>query len=267
MPSVGQWLASINPSLRLEGELLLADHLALSRTKIIAFPETEIDALIAAKLEADMARISQGEPLAYILGSREFWGLDLTVSADVLVPRPETELLVEYIAATAQHHARVLELGTGSGAIAIALAHERGDLDITATDVSASALEIAMHNAKRHNQSVRFLQSDWFEGISDCFDVVVSNPPYIAENDPHLPQLVHEPQLALVAANDGLDCLHHIILQAKQHLSEDGLLMLEHGYDQGDAMVEAFESAGYTNIIAHKDLAQHHRATSAHVSV
>ncbi len=263
MLSSGEWLKSIAPEFRLEGELLLAEHLALSRTQTIAYPETQIEDPLLARLDADLLRLKEGEPLAYILGCREFWGLEFMVSPAVLVPRPETELLVEILLSKVEHSAKVLDLGTGSGAIAIALAHERPELEVTATDVSLAALEIARTNPKQHNVTVNFRHSNWFSAIDDQYDVIVSNPPYINPKDEHLPTLRHEPQLALVAEDDGLQALHHIALKAPAYLAPGGLLLMEHGYDQGASMVKRLLEHNYMHPSAHHDLAGHHRATSA----
>lgn len=262
MATVGQWLRDLDHDSRLEGELLLAERLNRTRSQILAYSETPLSAHELDDLQQSLARVQAGEPLAYLLGSREFWGLEFEVNPDVLIPRPETELLVELVAQSAPAGASVLELGTGSGAIAIALASERTDLVITATDISAAAIAVAERNACRLAASVTFIKSGWFDAISGRFDVIVSNPPYIREDDPHLPALHHEPILALVAPDNGCQALDLIASQAAAHLQPQGLLMLEHGFDQGPHVCERLTAAGFSQVQAHQDLTGHHRATS-----
>lgn len=264
MSNALQWLRAIGPDLRLEAELLLAHHLGVSRTHIITHPEMVLDAHTLDALTSDAKRLCAGEPVAYLLGRREFWGLSFEVTPDVLIPRPETELLVEVAIERAARESRVLELGTGSGAIAIALGLERPDLNITAIDNSTAALTIARQNASVLESRVKFAESNWFECVVEQFDVILSNPPYVDPNDPHLHELRFEPQSALVAGSRGLADLQHIIHSATNHLKPGGWLMLEHGYDQGADIIASLSASGYVQIQAHNDLASHHRATSAY---
>jgi release factor glutamine methyltransferase len=201
-----------------------------------------------------------GEPMAYILGAREFYGLELQVTPEVLIPRPETELLVELALRRipADAAARVLDLGTGSGAIALALAKQRPQARLTAVDVDYGALTVARENARRHRVNVRFFCGDWFGALpGERFDLIVSNPPYVAAGDPHLAQgdLCFEPQRALVGGVDGLDCIRAIVAEARAHLHDDAWLLFEHGYDQADACRALLQAQGYQQVQSWPDLA------------
>jgi len=252
---------------RLDRELLLCAHLALGRAQVIAHPERPLPADAQHRLDADAERLRRGEPLAYVLGQREFWGLTLAVSPAVLIPRTETELLVEcalelLTAAAAPPPWRILELGTGSGAVALALAFELGDRTrITALDSSRAALAIAAGNGERLGLPVRWLHSDWFEAVDGRFDLVLGNPPYVASGDPHLPALAHEPQGALVAGPTGLDALTLIVRQAPAYLQRGGWLALEHGWDQGPAVRGLFTARGFTGVDTRRDLGARERLT------
>jgi release factor glutamine methyltransferase len=210
-------------------------------------------------------RRRDGEPVAYLTGRREFRGLDLAVTPDVLIPRPETEALVEAALAhlAVDEAARVLDLGTGSGAIALTIAHARLRADVLGVDNSDAALAVARGNATRLAiGNVRFERSDWYEALGGArFDVVVANPPYIAEGDPHLAEgdLRHEPRRALTPGGDGLDALRAIVAGARAHLVPGGVLAVEHGFDQAEAVQSLFVDAGATEIRRHRDLAGHWR--------
>lgn len=211
-----------------------------------------------ARLAELMARRLAGEPMAYLTGRHEFYGLDLAVDARVLDPRDDTETLVDWglevIAARPQP--RVADLGTGSGAIALALASQRQDADVTAVDASADALTVARGNAARLGLDVRFLQGDWCAPLGDePHALLLSNPPYIADQDPHLPALRHEPLQALVSGVDGLDDLRRIIQQAPAHLMAGGWLLLEHGWDQAPRVRELLQARGFEQVQSRKDLA------------
>lgn len=210
----------------------------------------------------------RGEPLAYITGEREFWSRRLQVTPDVLVPRPETELLVERALVLCEAgSAQVLDLGTGSGAVALALAIERPTWRITATDASPAALAVAAGNARALNVcNCEFVSGSWYAPVQGRgFDLIVSNPPYIAPGDPALadPALRHEPQSALVSPPDGLTALREIIGGARMHLTAGGALALEHGNDQGPAVAEMLVRAGFSHVRCHADLAGHPRVTEA----
>ena len=198
-----------------------------------------------------------GEPLAYITGRKAFFGLDLKVDPRVLVPRPETETLVEWALEVLfdRQQPRVVDLGTGSGAIALAVKRDRPDAQLMATDSSAGALEVAAANARALNMDISFRRTSWLTSIGQRFDLVVSNPPYIAAADDHLPALAHEPQVALVAGPDGLDALRAIIGQAPASLVAGGWLLLEHGYDQAEAVRALMAEAGFHDVGSRPDLA------------
>lgn len=233
------------------------------------------DMLLHAEAMADwktleMRRLS-GEPIAYLVGKRGFHNIELYVAPDVLIPRPETELLVEIGLGEIKlinTPARILDLGTGSGAIALAIAHEAPNAQLTATDQSIKALEIAKKNAKLLNVSsrVQFLQGSWYEAIEESmsFDIILSNPPYIAAADSHLSQgdLRFEPASALTDHASGLTCLEKIIAGAKPHLNSNGLLAVEHGFDQSEAVVALMKSVGLRDIQTHLDLSGHCRVAS-----
>ena len=251
---------------RTEASRLAAFVLGRGRAFIAAHPEFEIEADTAGALADLFARRRAGEPLAYVTGEREFYGLSLRVGPEVLIPRPETELLVEraLVSIAARAAPRILELGTGSGAIAIALALARKDADVLATDISPAALAIARENVRRHGARVRLMESDWFSapGLEDeRFDLVVSNPPYVPEADPHLllGDVRFEPRRALVGGREGLDCIRRIAGAAPAHLLAAGRLMFEHGWDQGAACVAMLNDLGYEEVIDTSDLAGHPR--------
>lgn len=211
-----------------------------------------------------LMRLSKGEPLAYIIGSQPFWSLDLTVTPDTLVPRPDTEVLVETVLTLdLPFTCSMVDLGTGTGAIALSLAKERPNWQVLATDIYFPTLEVAQMNAKKHGlEQVKFLCSAWFEAISEQkFDLIVSNPPYIDENDEHMANLGTEPRRALVAAQHGLADLEQIISQAPFWLSENGWVVLEHGYDQGLAVRELFEKHHFSHILTKKDYGHNERVT------
>lgn len=249
----------------LDAEILLAQVLGTTRAAIAAAPGRTLAPSQAEMLEALACRRIAGEPIAYLTGRREFWSLELEVTPDVLVPRPETELAVELalVALARVSRPAVLDLGTGSGAIALAIARERDDATVTAVDASAVALAVAARNAERLGiRNVRFLHGGWFEPVAgDRFDAIVSNPPYVAENDPALATLAHEPSLALVAGRDGLDALAQICAGARSHLRPGASLILEHGAAQGAAVRGLMSDAGLIEIRTHRDLAAHERVT------
>ena len=211
-----------------------------------------------------LARIAAGEPLAYVTGSQPFWTLDLKVTKDTLVPRPDTEVLVETVLKLdLPEDARIVDLGTGTGAIALSLASERPDWSITATDIYAPTLDVAQFNAEKHDlEHVRFVCGSWFKPLGrEFFDVIVSNPPYIDAEDIHMQDLATEPERALVADKHGLADLEQIIVQGKKHLTVNGWVVLEHGYDQGDAVRHIFTQAGYKQVRTVKDYSGNDRVT------
>lgn len=249
---------------RPEAELLLRVLLRCERADLITRAEETVDSARANAVRSWFARRRAGEPIAYITGQREFYGLSLHVTPEVLIPRPETERLVELALERIPRNSRMnaLELGTGCGAIALALARERPGLSITATDLSEAALDVARGNARSCAAEIRFARSDWFQGlVSGRFDLIVSNPPYVAAGDPHLDQgdLRFEPRLALVGGEDGLACIRAIAARAKERIRSGGWLLLEHGYDQGAQCVELLRGLGYADIEDFEDLAGHPR--------
>ena len=251
---------------RLDAEVLLAALAREPRAALIAFPERTIDALTAAMFRAGLERLRAGEPLAYVTGVREFWSLPLVVAPSVLVPRPETELLVEL--ALARFDAaprRVADLGTGSGAIALALAKERPQWWIVATDNSAAALQIAQINRDRLQLgNVELRQGRWCEALgAEPYDAILGNPPYVAPGDPALVALRHEPMEALVAADEGYADLLAIAAGARSRLHHGGLLLLEHGAGQQARLQRELAALGYAGIDGHRDLAGLARVTAA----
>lgn len=240
--------------------MLLERVLEKPRAWLIAHADEAVGAEAEQAFLVLAERRRQGEPVAYILGEREFYGLKFQVSPAVLIPRPETELLVELALARMPMDAtvRVLDLGTGSGAVAVALAKQRPQARLTAVDVDYAALPVARANAKRHRVSVRFFCGDWFGALpGESFDLIVSNPPYVASADPHLAtgDVRFEPQRALVGGADGLDCIRAIVAKARAHLNPGAWLLFEHGYDQAAACRALLEAEGYRDVQSWPDLA------------
>jgi release factor glutamine methyltransferase len=252
---------------RREAEILLCSVLGCQEAYLMAHREDGVDPPRIRAVEAWFARRRAGEPVAYITGSREFYGLRLRVTPHVLIPRPETEHLVDLALERlpVASSARVLDLGTGSGAIAVAIAAHRPQLRITATDVSEPALEVARRNAQEHAVRIDFAKSDWFASLGEePFDLVVSNPPYVADGDPHLGQgdLRFEPRVALVASDRGFSCLRAIAAQARGHLPPGASLLLEHGHEQGERCVALLRELGYADVADTRDLADLRRVCS-----
>ncbi|HEX6612517.1 MAG TPA: peptide chain release factor N(5)-glutamine methyltransferase [Rhodanobacteraceae bacterium] len=268
---------------RAESELLLTHVLGVSRAWLVAHADDEVDEPRRGAFEALIARRIRGEPIAYITGSRGFHALELHITPDVLIPRPETELLVEVALAriprspdevernpgqragllpdsAALHPGyKIADLGTGSGAIALAIARERPRAHVLATDASAAALEVARANAQALRlTNVEFAQGDWCAALGGRrdFDLIVSNPPYIAEEDPHLHEgdLRFEPRAALASGADGLDAIRTIMRDARAHLHKGGWLLLEHGFEQGAAVRGLLQQSGYREVFTARDL-------------
>jgi release factor glutamine methyltransferase len=244
----------------LENRILLCHATGLTRVQLITQGDRPLAPDEAARLDDLVARRLRGEPIAYIVGRREFFGLDFQVGPAVLIPRPDTELIVELaLERLPQGPARLLDMGTGSGAIAVAVAHTRPDADVTALDVSPDALAVARANAAANGARVRFLHSNWFDALDAtvCFDVIASNPPYIAAGDAHLAQgdLRFEPVGALTDHADGLSALRAIIEGSPRHLVPGGWLLLEHGHDQAEAVRTLLTNAGYAEVRSWQDLA------------
>lgn len=258
-------LAAVSPSAALDAEIIVAQVLGCSRAALAAWPQQELTRTQSENLEAVTQRRLAGEPIAYLTGRREFWSLDLEVTRDVLVPRPESELLVELTLLKLRNieAPEVLDLGTGCGAIALALASERPDAQVTATDLSGAALAVATGNAVRLGiDNVRFLRGSWFEPLAARrFHAIVSNPPYVADDDPAIAALLHEPRAALAAGPRGLDALAAICAGAARHLRDRGALLVEHGATQGPAVRTLLAGGGLSRVSTHRDLAGHPRAT------
>ena len=282
-----QWLADAtqrlsqanpNENAKIDALVLLQHATGRSRTQILAFEETQIDEKMSADLTALLARRLKGEPIAYILGEKEFWSLPLNVSEDTLIPRPDTEILVEKaldIALEKLHKKnsplRILDLGTGTGAIALALTSEltprcqkQGvQLEIVGVDFMPNAVLLAKSNAVKNQLNAIFLQSHWFEKVTGKFDIIVSNPPYIDQNDVHLSRgdLRFEPRSALVAEEQGYADLRHIIEQAPHYLKENGALLLEHGWQQGAKVRSIFRENSGQQVATVRDYGDNERVT------
>lgn len=262
-------LAAISPNPRLDAEVLAMHALGLTRSDLITRADRSLSRDEHATVEALVQRRVQGEPVAYIVGNREFWSLLLNVTPATLIPRPETELLVEQallrIPADAELH--IADLGTGSGAVALAIARERPGCQITATDICHEALAVARENAAHLDlTNVEFRRGSWLAPFhEETFDLIVSNPPYVRERDPHLDRgdVRHEPRRALVAGHDGLDAIRHIASRARKHLRSGGHLLLEHGYDQAESVASLCRWYGYRDVTSRRDLADHERVTTA----
>lgn len=243
-----------------DARVLLRHVLRCSAARLAAYPEARLEAPEWAEFQALVERREAGEPVAYLVGEREFFGRSFLVTPAVLIPRPDTELLVELALAHFgdRTRARVLDLGTGSGALAVSLALELPDADVTAVDRSREALWVAMANAARLRASVSFVHGDWFSPLGDdCYDLIIANPPYVAAGDPHLQEgdVRFEPGTALAAGPDGLDDLAAIAGEAPRHLEPGGWLFMEHGYDQAPAVRGLLTDAGFSGIASWKDLA------------
>ena len=282
-----QWLADaaqalnqVNPTenSKVDALVLLQHATGKSRTQILAFDETEIDEKVRLKLTALLDRRLKGEPIAYILGEKEFWSLPLNVSEGTLIPRPDTEILVEKTLQIALEkleenppYFRILDLGTGTGAIALALASELSlicqkkaiQLDVIGVDLMPEVVKLAQSNAEKNQLDVQFLQSHWFEHVEGQFDIIVSNPPYIDETDEHLSQgdVRFEPRSALVAGENGLADLRHIIEQSPRYLKDSGYLLLEHGWKQGEEVRSIFWQNHWQGVATIRDYGDNERVT------
>jgi len=245
---------------RREAQILLGHVLGVTRAWLAAHRDEPAPVASAAMFRELLQRRRAGEPVAYLVGSREFYGLDFVVTPDVLIPRADTETLIDAaLEKLAQHaSAEVLDLGTGSGCVAITIAHERPAASVTAVEVSAAALGIARENAEVIGVEVEFVQAMWFDGLAGRrFDLIVSNPPYVAQDDPHLQQgdLRFEPAAALASGKDGLDDIRIIVAAAPGYLHAGGWLLFEHGYDQADASRDLLVNAGFGELISRADIA------------
>ena len=261
-------LRSASPTARLDAEVLLREASGLTLADAIAHPKRRLSQTVRSAFAALIERRRRGEPVAYITGRREFWSLELDVSPATLIPRPETELLVEQALERIPLDVskRIVDLGTGCGAIALAIANERPLAHVVATDASDAALSVARTNADRlHVTNVEFYFGEWFSPLGEQrFDVVVSNPPYLNAGDPHLREgdLPFEPRAALVAGDDALGAIRAIVHVACKYLAPEGWLLLEHGIDQAAAVRQLLRDCGYRQVQSYRDLAGHERVSA-----
>ncbi len=264
-------LTPTSPTPRLDAEVLIMHVCGLNRSGLIARDRLLLSGDQRQRLDELLARRQRGEPIAYLTGVREFWSMELHVSPAVLIPRPETELLVEMALACIPPDApwTIADLGTGSGAIALAVARERPHCRVLATDISPAALDVARSNAGKFGlTNVEFREGDWFASLAaEALDMILSNPPYIKSDDPHLKEgdLRFEPQVALNAGPEGLDAIRHIALRAREYLKPGGWILLEHGWEQADAISDLLHQHGYRAIVCRRDLAGHDRITACRV--
>jgi release factor glutamine methyltransferase len=256
-------LGDISETPQLDSYLLISEVLARSREWLVAHAEEAVCSVDETRIQALFARRYTGEPVAYIRGYQSFWQRDFFVTPDTLIPRPDTELLMEItLARFDQQSIKVVDLGTGAGALAVSLAAERPGWQILATDISKSTLAIARKNAGSL-ANVNFLQDSWFTNIKGRFDLIISNPPYIRNTDPHLQALKFEPAQALTAGHDGLDCIREIVNNCHEHLVPGGQILFEHGYDQQESVIQLLITAGLIEVQGFRDLQGQPRAVIA----
>lgn len=252
-----------------DAKVMLANILGKSQTYLFTWPDKTLDADQKARFEADVAKRKRGEPVAYIIGKRDFWTLSLFTSPDTLIPRPDTEVLVEQVLNWANQQSSeslsICDLGTGTGAIALALASELPEASVTGVDFQAGAVKLATRNAQANSiANAHFVQSDWFSALAgQTFDIIVSNPPYIEESSPYLNEgdVRFEPKTALTSGSDGLDDIKQIINSAPQYLNKGALLAFEHGFDQGAAVNALLADAGFIDVKTIKDYGDNDRVT------
>jgi len=261
-------LQASSSSARIDSEILLCHVLDCNSAHLAAWPEKKLTLELAQQFDQLISQRESGSPVAYLTGKREFWSLELEVTQATLIPRPETETLIEFVCEqfSQQKKYHVVDLGTGSGAIALAIAREQPDWKITATDISQDALKVAQKNAVNHQiKNVEFKISHWFEALKgESFDIIISNPPYIAEDDPHLADgdVRFEPENSLISGKQGMDDIKVITAEAARYLKINGWLILEHGYDQKKQVMDCFEASGFKTIVQKTDLLNQPRMTA-----
>jgi release factor glutamine methyltransferase len=263
-----QNLADSSPTARLDAQVLLSHILQCNTAHLLAWPEKKLNQEQLTNYQHLIQQRQQGVPVAHLTGSREFWSLNFSVNDSTLIPRPETETLVEFILDKFNDREKIklLDMGTGTGAIAISIATEKPGWEIFASELSADALKLARHNSNNHQSSnITFIHSDWFNNIKHKdFDIIVSNPPYIANDDPHLlaGDVRFEPQSALSAGAAGMDDIEYLCRHAKKHLKKNAWLIVEHGYNQKQLVSDCFAENGFTRIEQKQDLSGHTRMTA-----
>lgn len=261
-------LSETSPSAMLDAQVLLTHVLQCNSAHLAAWPEKALSDDQYADYLRLVKQRRQGTPVAHLTGSREFWSLDFSVDNSTLIPRPETETLVEYLLDNfaSRENLKLLDMGTGTGAIAISIAKEKPDWEIVASDISEQALKLARQNSSHHDtDNVSLIQSDWFENIGQKnFDIIISNPPYIASDDPHLTlgDVRFEPESALSSGATGMDDIELICSHAKEYLLKNGWLIVEHGYNQKQQVADCFSRNGFTEITQQQDLSGHTRMTA-----
>jgi len=271
LQQAGLLLSEASPSATLDARVLLSHVLQCNTAHLAAWPEKDLNEQQTAQFRQLIQKREQGQPVAHLTGHREFWSLDFFVNNSTLIPRPESETLVEFILEKfiGKKPMKLLDMGTGTGAIAIAIATEKPAWQIFASDISTPALKLAKQNSRQHRtDNITFIHSDWFNNIAEHdFDIIVSNPPYIASNDPHLfaGDLRFEPQSALSAGPTGMNAIERLCLHAEHHLTKNGWLIIEHGYNQQQLAADCFTKNAYTDIEQRKDLSGHTRMTAGKV--
>ncbi|GMR01507.1 MAG: peptide chain release factor N(5)-glutamine methyltransferase [Gammaproteobacteria bacterium] len=268
LQQASQALSETDASATLDAQVLLTHVLRCNTAHLVAWPEKNLNEEQVSRYLQLIQQRKKGFPVAHLTGVREFWSLYFSVNNSTLIPRPETETLIEFILEkfSDRSELKLLDMGTGTGAIAISIAREKPEWQIFASDVSEQALNLATQNSKQHQtENTTFIHSDWFNNIAEHgFDIIVSNPPYIANNDPHLLEgdVRFEPQSALTSGETGMDDIEHLCPHAKTHLANDGWLIVEHGYNQKLLVSDCFTKNGYTQIEQRKDLSGHTRMTA-----
>lgn len=268
LQQASQNLAESSPTARLDAQVLLTHILQCNTAHLLAWPEKTLNEEQLTNFQQLIQQRQQGLPVAHLTGLREFWSLNFSVNDSTLIPRPETETLIEFILDkfSGRERIKLLDMGTGTGAIAITIATEKPGWTIFASELSADALKLARHNSNCHQtNNISFVQSNWFTNIKQSdFDIIVSNPPYIANNDPHLlvGDVRFEPQSALSAGATGMDDIEHLCQHANKHLKKNAWLIIEHGYNQKQLVSDCFTKNGFTQIEQKQDLSGHTRMTA-----